>query len=349
MAIPKQLQDLLDKMTEQLREAILSSVSEIKSRARMAALVSAIEKGRVDDVLKVLNLSDEFFEPIDDAIRASYILGGREAMQALTAKFQKADRLSLFFSGRNPSAEAWMRSVSSRLIVEISSSTREAVRGILTNGLAEGRNPRTVAVALMGRLEGRVRVGGVIGLNSHLVGYLENARRELQSGDASQLRSYLARQLRDHRYDALVEGAIASGRRLRADKIDEMLSHYSDRLLRFRSETIARTESLSMLNASRHEAAQQVIGAGVAQEEDVSRRWRAAGADGRTRDTHLDMDDQVVSGLRDPFVSSSGARLMHPGDTSLGAPAEEVINCRCYEEIFIDYVAAQARREKSGV
>jgi len=77
--------------------------------------------------------------------------------------------------------------------------------------------------------------------------------------------------------------------------------------------------------------------------EDVVRAWDSAG-DARTRETHAaaDLQDPVPQGQ--PFIVG-GYSLMYPGDTSLGAPAEEVINCRCYMAPEIDFFAGLARSE----
>ena len=70
--------------------------------------------------------------------------------------------------------------------------------------------------------------------------------------------------------------------------------------------------------------------------EDVVRAWDSTG-DARTRETHAAADGQVV-GQGEAF-NVGGALLMFPGDTSLGAPAGETINCRCYSDIRIDFFA----------
>lgn len=56
------------------------------------------------------------------------------------------------------------------------------------------------------------------------------------------------------------------------------------------------------------------------------KQWVARG-DGKTRDTHAELSGAVEYADR-YFVSSSGAKLMYPGDPT--APAGEIINCRCY-------------------
>jgi hypothetical protein len=49
------------------------------------------------------------------------------------------------------------------------------------------------------------------------------------------------------------------------------------------------------------------------------------------------MEGQAV-GLDEPFISPTGAKMMHPGDTSLGAGGDEVIMCRCRARLKVDWL-----------
>lgn len=349
--VPSGIQKLLDSLEDTLRVAVLESIQKLKTRVAVGQLVEAIKSGDTERVMQALNLSEEFFDKIDEAIRTNLMVSGTAMIQSASTLLPRSTKLGIVFGMRNPEAEAWMKSQSSRLIVEIVSSTREAVRGVLTNGLAEGRNPVSVAVDLIGKLNRttNTRSGGVIGLNSYLTGMLERAKAEIRSEDASALSNFLNRKLRDKRYDRAIRKAIEQGKALPADLQDKLIREFEDSLLQFRSKAISRTEATATLNAARHQAVGQMVSKGAISEQDVTRRWRSAGDDGRTRETHLAMDNQIVQGLQEPFVTPTGYRLMHPGDSSLGAPAEEIVNCRCYEEVKIDYVAAQARIERASV
>lgn len=59
------------------------------------------------------------------------------------------------------------------------------------------------------------------------------------------------------------------------------------------------------------------------------KRWNCVFVN--SRDTHMNMHGQEVP-YDEPFHSPSGALLMYPGDNS--APAEEVVNCQCFMEVF---------------
>ena len=50
------------------------------------------------------------------------------------------------------------------------------------------------------------------------------------------------------------------------------------------------------------------------------------------RDEHVEIDDRTTGEpipVTMPFRLSDGSELMFPGDSSMGAAAGQVINCRC--------------------
>lgn len=84
---------------------------------------------------------------------------------------------------------------------------------------------------------------------------------------------------------------------------------------------IARTEVISASNAATH--------FGVARNVDtegMTKTWLSTG-DHRTRETHRRANNQEQS-YNDPFQVGS-SELLFPGDSSLGASAKELVQCRC--------------------
>lgn len=88
-----------------------------------------------------------------------------------------------------------------------------------------------------------------------------------------------------------------------------------------RAQRIAQTEVNSAQNAASHFA----IGKHV-DTEAVRKEWLAVG-DRRMRKSHERANGQERA-YEAPF-KVGGAQLMFPGDTSLGAPGQEIIRCRC--------------------
>ena len=83
----------------------------------------------------------------------------------------------------------------------------------------------------------------------------------------------------------------------------------------------ARTMFTGAQNAGRIEGLHQAQRLGIK----VRKQWMAT-LDSRTRDTHADLDGQIVD-VDEPFISKEGNEIMYPGDPT--AAPEEVWNCRC--------------------
>ncbi len=87
------------------------------------------------------------------------------------------------------------------------------------------------------------------------------------------------------------------------------------------SKVIASTEVAAANNYGSHEAAK-------ASDLTLQKVWLATN-DGHTRPTHREADGQTVD-LDEPF-EVGGEQLMYPGDVSLGATGDQVVECRCTE------------------
>ncbi len=77
------IQAALDAMEPAFRVAFMQAVDDLRSQAQVALLVDALERGNVQQALAILNVDPAFFAPLDDAIVAAYLRGGRDAIAAL--------------------------------------------------------------------------------------------------------------------------------------------------------------------------------------------------------------------------------------------------------------------------
>jgi len=120
---------------------------------------------------------------------------------------------------------------------------------------------------------------------------------------------------------ALLQSALADG--VEAGESIPQLSQRVDDLYAFQTEerikTIVSTEVVAASNYGSQEAAK-------ASDLSLNKVWLATN-DGHTRPDHREADGQTV-GMDEPF-EVGGSQLMFPGDTSLGASAGEIVNCRC--------------------
>lgn len=323
---------LAEKLEPQLRDAFTQAIQSIRDAATIQRIADLLDRGDVDGVIEALGLDRAVYLPLERAIQAAYDAGGI-AVVASMGKTPDGARVLFAFNARNLRAESYLQNHSSNLITRIVADQRAAVRQALTEALSRGLNPRNSALDLVGRigLSGR-REGGIVGLSAQQQRAVSAARAELSGGD---LRAYLSRARRDRRFDRTIEKAIREGTALPRDVIDKIVGRYSDLLLQLRGETIARTETLSALHAAQEEAFRQAIDNGTVTANQVRKAWHSAG-DNRVRDTHQALNGESVQ-MDEAFQSPSGARLLYPMDAS--APPEETINCRCWVEYRIDFLA----------
>lgn len=358
-ATARQLEQLAVKLEPAFARAFMKAIRDVANQAGVQLIGDLLQAGRVDDVLTVLGLDEPRFADLTEAMRNAYKEGGQ-----VGAKEMPKIRLSLDpvitgsyaprsaspvlrtqFDLRNPAAERWLQENSSRLVTGIVNDQRSLIRGVLQEGIAIGRNPRQSALDLVGRVgQTGQRTGGVVGLTAQQGQFVANARAQLASGDPELMAEYFSRQRRDKRLDGIVKRAIAAGKPVSPADIDRIAGRYADRLLALRGEVIARTESITAMNAGREEGFRQQIVAGGLDPQNVRCTWSATGDD-RTRHSHQAINGQKRA-FGEPFETPSGALMLFPGDTSLGAPPEETIGCRCTKQYRVDMTAEALRGQQ---
>ena len=149
------------------------------------------------------------------------------------------------------------------------------IRNVLARGMRQGLNPRSVALDIVGRIDGatKTRQGGLIGLTSSQEEWVRRYAEDLASDNPLDA---LSRTLRDKRFDAMVRKYAALGEPIPADKIEKMVAAYRNRALRYRAEAIARTEAMRALHQSQDEAIKQAIEKGILKADAVGFVWRTA-------------------------------------------------------------------------
>lgn len=330
------IDDLLKQFTPRIKKAFIAAMRDISDNAIIAEMVEAIRMGDPIAAYRALGMTVAAMRPFTAMIEKAFEEGGITTAASFPKRLNTSSGKVVFrFDVRNSRAEKMLREHSGTLIREISDQTLTAVRNVVFEGVKEGRNPRNIALDITGRIDpatGR-RSGGIIGLTSQQERWAANMQKDLKQLDER----YFTRERRDKRFDATVRKSFESGKPLSAETISKLTSRYKNNLLNYRGETIARDQANAALNMAEHEAINQAIDLGATSRKNVERIWDSVGNDGRTRDTHLAMDGQKVQ-FDQPFVSPSGARLMYPGDRSLGAPAEETVQCRCRTRLKVDWI-----------
>lgn len=337
------LNQIQKKQEREIYNAFVSAIGEVKDQAVISELANLINVGDINGVIDLLQLSPATYEKLEESIRTTYAIGGATGASQLGRIPTPKGTLVLRFNTRAPAAEKWLSELSSTRIVEISNETRQVVRSLLTQGITDGRGPRSVALDLVGRIDpvSKSRVGGAIGLTDSQSQWAINARKELENLDAN----YLTRKLRDRRLDGAFKKAIESGTPMPASQVDAAVSRLQARTLRYRGENIARTESLSALSQGQNTAIQQALDVAELDEEFTTKKWDSSG-DGRTRPDHASAENSYPDGI--PFNESfnvGGTMMRWPRDPNGGA--KQVINCRCKLVTRVDF-AGRAAKEIKG-
>lgn len=327
------IEQLTDAWEPVIRLAFIEAVRDLTSRAELGRIVERLERGDIAGAIEAVHLDPAAFRTLDNAIAQAFDAGGSSTIGALPVlRDPSGARFVVRWDARNVRAETWLREHSSTLITRITDDQRAMVRQALVDGLAAGRNPKSVALDLVGRVGASgTRQGGLIGLTAQQSTAVANARAGLLSGDPVAMRAYLKLGRRDHRFDGAVEKAIAAGKPVDAATVSRIVGRYSDRLLQLRGEVIAQLETRAAIGQSHIDAMDQAAASGALDRATVTDTWHTA-KDPKVRDSHAAQDGFVV-----PMngVFPNGQR--YPGDPSAGP--EESIGCRCWKETRVDFFA----------
>lgn len=321
-----------------LRAAFIEAIHDIRSNIVLRRIVERLERGDISGAVRALNLDEAAFRPLEEAIRQAFNGGGAAAVEQMPAlRDPEGHRVVFRFDLRNPAAEAWLRENSSQLVSNIVEDQRVALQEAFQQGLSRGDNPTRSAIAVAGRINrvtGR-REGGVIGLTAQQAAYVDNARRQLLSGEPETMREYLQRGRRDKRFDKTVTKALREGKPLPRETVDRIVGRYSDGLLKLRADTIALNETMSALGASKDEAFRQRIARGDVRAENVTKGWKHTPQE-KPRLQHVAMQGQKVR-FDETFIAPDGTRIPYPHAPDV--PARHKLGCKCFVEYKIDFLA----------
>ncbi|MDP9590580.1 UNVERIFIED_ORG: hypothetical protein J2W19_003144 [Shinella zoogloeoides] len=83
MALPKDVQALLNELEPQIRDAFLEAIDRITSQAQLSTIVGHLQAGNVEAAITALRMEPVFFQPLDRAIMEAYYRGGVLALASL--------------------------------------------------------------------------------------------------------------------------------------------------------------------------------------------------------------------------------------------------------------------------
>ena len=296
---------LIGRAETDLQRALVSAVAAARDSNTLRELERFILTGTLEEAVAAAVASGSL--RIADGASSVFVLAGQDTAAFLSDVLE----VTVGFDQVNERAVGIMRGERLRLIREFSAEQRAATREALTDGVARGINPLQQARAFRGS----------IGITARQQRAVNNFRELLSTNN----RESLTRALRDRRFDRTVENAIRSGEVLTDAQVERMVVRYRERYLKFRTETIARTEALRAVHQGSEEGYRQAIDAGHVDPGSLRRTWVTA-RDEKVRGSHAAMGGQIRS-FGEPFMSGRGAQLRHPGDPD--ASAAETARCRC--------------------
>lgn len=284
-------------------EAFNQAIQDLRSRNTITDLTRMVEQGDFGEFFVSL---DEVSKVFATQYAAAFSLSAQDTSEFLNRVLTN----TVAYDQSGLRIAQILAENQFRLISNFSQSQRELLAQILTRSIIQGLNPRQAA------LNFRQSIGLTPRQELAVVRY----REALSNNSLSALNNTL----RDKRSDRKVRRAVNSGTPLSDDEINRMATRYKDRLIRYRAETIARTEALRATHMGAEEMYTQMFENGFLRPEQVEQSWIAA-QDERTRGTHSFLHQQIRP-VGEPWETVNGF-IRFPGDPQ--APASETVNCRC--------------------
>ena len=331
----QRFKELIAKLEPELRRSFMLAIQGIKDRVVWKDLINALTEQDIDAAISALGITKEAFYDYQTKLTAIYAQGG--ALTASGIKGPNGGSINFLFNMINPRAESWLSLNGGDKITNLLvPGLRESITAKVIESYEKGNHPFKIARSLIGNISNGKRTGGLLGLSSPQIVYVDSMRVRLQNGSASEIQKILSGMtLRDRRFDKLL-GRVQQGKaKLTSKNIEDMLSGYTNKLLKRRGEDVARTETGMAVMASRKESMQQALQKLNYPDSAVIKTWRHGGGPADPRPHHVVANNKQVRGLNTPFVLENGAVMQHALDPTGGA--EEVVNCTCDTTIRIDH------------
>ena len=323
-----------------VRELFIQAMQQVADDAQIQEMIKAIENNDLEALYRASGFTPVVLNSLIDKIEEVYEKAANLTIDGWPKRIRTPLGLAKpVFNIRNEKVEEDLKNFSSNFVKNIDNEVRENLRFALSEGMERGDNPRQTALNIVGRVNTstKKREGGIIGLSTNQARWSASARRYLENLDDK----YFNLELRDKRFDSLVKKAIAEGKKLTKEDVTRLVTAYERKALKYRGDAIARTETIQSINRAERVAIAQNIEEGLIKEEQVRKWWDDSG-DSRTRLSHLALGNKYnknnTIGFNEPFETSTGSRLLYPGDSSLGANPREIVHCRCVARYKIDFL-----------
>lgn len=233
-------------MAPVVRQAFLDAVAASARRAgTLAEIEAAIRDGSVSRVLGALRLSEVNDElglrlasgDFVAALSTTYVRAGEDVMPAVIRTLRTSRSVSFVprFDLTNPRATEFLRSYGGELVREVTRRQAEAMIDVVRTSFEDGGHPYAQAR--------RIRALENFGLTTRQNAAVRNYRRALEEA-----------------------GTVGP-------QLERLVERYRRKTLRYRSENIARTETIRASEAGHQEAWRQAADAGLYDPAGARRQW----------------------------------------------------------------------------
>jgi hypothetical protein len=290
---------LADAKIGYVSKAWLESVQAVRDMATLEQLATALMNNDVYAIQRIYSPDAVQLQltGFKDALTNVYTVNGVK----LASQVPQA---GIYFNQVNPRLVDIVNTWTNNLITNETQATIQRIGQEIGKATLQGKNP----------LVGARKIRDSIGLTPQQVKAVQNYERALRG--MGNPKSYT---LRDKRLD--------TKKLLTEEMIEKRVERYRQKQLKYRAETIARTEALRMTNMANQHLYENAIQEGTIQ-EDTYRRYWVSTRDNRTRDAHRTLPSMNKEGraINEPFRSSLGL-IMYPHDPN--ASPKNTIGCRC--------------------
>lgn len=270
------------RLEPRLRRAFLLAAMRARESSQLDKLADAIASGQLTQV-EAYSGALALAQNFKEPLRLNLVAGFLTGAGYGIQELRDIG-VAMRFDLMNPHAATYAKRATASLITEIGNQAREAVREKVRGAVEEGLTPAEIAR--------QIRDEGIIGLHSRQVEALNRFREKLAD-----------------------EG-------VKPEKLNSRAERYGRALLRQRTLTIARTETMRAANGGQMAAWQDAKRQGLI-DSDATRRWTA------TADDRIDLEiceplDGEETGLNEDFIVPTGSAK---GEAFHSPPAHP--NCRC--------------------
>lgn len=286
----------------------LQGIRQLRATLNEAEVVRWIQAGNAERAAQMVMRG--FGEHAFDGLRNAIVQAGIAAAE----NEAKNAHIVVRFESVNPRSLVAIQQQGASLVREVAETTRAGIRGYVEQGLMNGLNP----------IDQARDIRTIIGLTERQARAVANFRRLLTRLDPEAL----TRALRDKRFDRTVLAAIEAGQALPAAHVDRMVQAYHKRYLKYRSEVIARSESIGALYTGQQDLWSQAVASGSVSADEMVRFWYTADDGKMNAAGHATACDKCKEIARlNPNGVGLRAAFRTPTGLVMGPPVHP--QCRC--------------------